>query len=240
VVTDECPAIRIIVKASAPFSPNRVNAVCLNEYNTNSAGSLSLLRTWVCRWARELGNNFRVDFRGGDRPDLVLSPPVTHRRSIDDYLEYGSFFIFRNSWLLLTDTNYHNVRVKASFRFGSLAKDPGSAFFGVSLRNHHFLANWGHLVYLRADGLVLRTEPRSELGEYLDIEEGRIAGFDHRAANLIELSAEFTDDRFAFKIGNIEREFKVRDMPYVYGAGKVRLCTSQCRVQLREIELTSL
>jgi hypothetical protein len=31
----------MMVKASAPFSPNRVNAVCLNEYNTNSRGSLS-------------------------------------------------------------------------------------------------------------------------------------------------------------------------------------------------------
>jgi hypothetical protein len=159
---------------------------------------------------------------------------------VDDCLEYGSFFIFRNSWLLLTGADYRNVRVKASFRFGPLARDPGNAFFGVSLRNQHFLANWGHLVYLRADGLVARTEPRSDQGEYRDVDEGRIAGFDHRAVDLIELMAEFTDDRFAFTIDKIEREFKVREMPYVYGAGKVRFCTSQCRVLLREVELTAL
>jgi hypothetical protein len=182
---------------------------------------------------------FRVDFRDGDRPDLILSPAVTHRRRVNDCLEYGSLFVFRNSWLLLTGADYRNVRVKALFRFGSLTKDPGGAFFGVSLRNHHFLANWGHLAYLRADGVVIRTEPLSDLGEYRDIEEARIAGFDYRAAK-IELEAEFTDDRFAFTIGNVEREFKVPDMPYVYGAGKVRLCTSQCRVLVREVELTPL
>jgi hypothetical protein len=93
--------------------------------------------------------NYRVDFRDGDRPDLILSPAVTHRRCVDDCLEYGSFFVFRNSRLLLTSADYRNVRVKASFRFGSLAKDPRGAFFGVSLRNHHFHANWGHFVYLR-------------------------------------------------------------------------------------------
>ena len=73
-----------------------------------------------------------------------------------------------------------------------------------------------------------------------DVEEGRIAEFDYQAAKLIELQAKFTDDRFAFKIANFEREFNVRDMPYVYGAGKVRLCTSQCRVLLREVELIPL
>ena len=181
-----------------------------------------------------------VDFQDGDRPDLILSPAVTHRRCVGDCLEYGSFFVFRNSWLLLTGADYGNVRVKALFRFSSLAKDPSSAFFGVSLRNHHFLANWGHLIYLRADGVVIRTEPRSDLGEYRDVEEGRIAGFDHRASNLLELEAEFTDHRLVFKIGNIERELKIVDMPYVYGAGKVRLCTFQCRVLLRKVECTAL
>jgi hypothetical protein len=110
-----------------------------------------------------LSAGLQVNFRDGDRPDLILSPAVTHRRCVDDCLEYGSLFVFRNSWLLLTGADYRNLRVKASFRFQSLAKDPGGAFFGLSLRNQHFFANFGHLIYLRADGLVVRTEPLNEL-----------------------------------------------------------------------------
>jgi hypothetical protein len=38
-VTLLCPAIRMIVKASARDSPGRVNIVCLNECITNSEGA---------------------------------------------------------------------------------------------------------------------------------------------------------------------------------------------------------
>jgi len=185
-------------------------------------------------------SNLQVNFRNGDRPDLILSPPVTHRRRVGDYLEYGSFFVFRNSWLLITGAEYRNLRVRVLFRFQSLAKDPGGAFFGLSLRNHHFFANFGHLIYLRADGLVLRTEPLNEVRDYRDVEVGKISGFDHESTEMIEMVAEFDEDRLAFKIDTVECEVKVSEMPYVYGAGKARLCTQQCRVFISEVELTPL
>jgi hypothetical protein len=47
-------------------------------------------------------------------------------------------------------------------------------------------------------------EPQSDLGQYRDVKQEQIVGFDHRATNLIELRADFTDDGFAFKIGNME------------------------------------
>ncbi|MGD0663694.1 MAG: hypothetical protein ABSD38_37125 [Syntrophorhabdales bacterium] len=87
--------------------------------------------------------HFRVDLRLGDRRDLILSPGITHRRPMADGLEYGSFYVFRNSWLLLGLADYQNVRTRIRFRFLETLKDPGSAFLGVSLRNQHFLANWG-------------------------------------------------------------------------------------------------
>jgi hypothetical protein len=52
---EEWPAIRMMVKASAPACPSRIHAVCLNEYSTNSGGSLSLRRIPLCWRARELG-----------------------------------------------------------------------------------------------------------------------------------------------------------------------------------------
>ena len=47
-VTLLCPAILMIVNASAPASPRRVNMVCLNECITKSADSFRALRTSSC------------------------------------------------------------------------------------------------------------------------------------------------------------------------------------------------
>ena len=181
-----------------------------------------------------------VDFQQGDRPDVVLSPGITHRRRIDDCLEFGSFYVFRNSWLLLTSTDYRNVRVRIRFRFGTLAKDPSTAFLGISLRNQHFLANWGHMVLLRANGRVVRTEPENDRGAYHDVDVGEVPGFKHETRDLIEMTAAFTDDHLSLSAGPVQAQVPVSAMPYVYGAGKVRVSTSFCRVHIREIELTPL
>jgi hypothetical protein len=57
-------------------------------------------------------DNFTVDLRAGDRRDLIRSPGITHRRQMIDGLEYGSFYVFRNSWLLLGGSDYVNVRAR--------------------------------------------------------------------------------------------------------------------------------
>lgn len=185
-------------------------------------------------------SGFRVDFRDGDRPDLLLGPSMTHRRYLGDSLEYGSFYIFQNSWLLLTDGNYRNLRVRLRFRFSKIVGEPGDAFIGLSLRNQHFHANWGHLVLLRGDGRVVRTEPQDDLGNYRDIEVGSVNDFDYRSPEFLCFEAEFNDQALTFKVGNLAAPVFVSDMPYVYSAGKARLATSMCRILLREVELTPL
>lgn len=110
-------------------------------------------------------DGFRLDLRSGDRPDLLLSPAITHRRSLEDGIEYGSFLVFRNSWLLLGAADYRNVRVVVKFRFGQVLKQP-DAFIGISLRNQHYHANWGHLALVGVDGRVWRTEPEDDGGKY--------------------------------------------------------------------------
>ena len=185
-----------------------------------------------------VSNGFKVDFQQGDRPDLILSPSITHRRCISGCLEYGSFYIFRNSWLLLGTREQRNVRVRVLFRFGERLQ--AGAYLGLSLRNQHYYANWGHMVFLRADGKVVRTEPEDEVGRYRDVDVGQIPSFDPSAPNLIEFVVTFTEERMSFRVGTVEDEIAVGDMPYVYGAGKVRLSTSLCRVHIREIELQPL
>jgi NADPH:quinone reductase-like Zn-dependent oxidoreductase len=61
-----------------------------------------------------------------------------------------------------------------------------------------------------------------------------------RSGSFIELCAEIDDSRLALSVGNVQAEFPVKDMPYVYGAGKVRVSTSKCRVLIEQVEFTPL
>jgi hypothetical protein len=187
-----------------------------------------------------LNKQFNIDLRKGDRPDLILSPGITHRRLVDDGLEFGSFYVFRNSWLLLTGDEYRNVRARIRFRFQDILNEPGKAFLGVSLRNQHFHANWGHLVFMRADGRIARTEPIDDYGKYQDVEVDALKAFDYRKKEYIDLSVEIDDKRLLFSVGGVEGEVAIATMPYVYAAGKVRVVTSMCRVRIQEVELTPL
>lgn len=184
--------------------------------------------------------HFRVDFAEGDRPDLILSPSITHRRQISGCLEFGSFFVFRNSWLLLTNGEYRNVRVRVRFRFAGLSQEPENAFFGVSLRNQHFHANWGHLVLLRASGRAIRIEPQNDIGKFENIDEGIIPNFQHESSAFTELTVAFVEGRLEFSVGPINKTVLESVMPDVYYAGKVRLSISNCRVQIKEIEFTPI
>ena len=185
-------------------------------------------------------NGFSIDLRQGDRPDLILSPGITHRRLAQDGLEFGSYYVFRNSWLLLTGSEYRNLRARIRFRFQDIVKEPGSGFLGVSLRNQHFHANWGHMVVVWTNGQVTRTEPEDDRGKYHDVDVAPLPDFDYRNPEFIDLAVEIDDRRLAFRAGSVASEVSVASMPYVYGAGKVRVATSMCRVRIQEIELTPL
>jgi len=186
------------------------------------------------------GTEFNLDLRQGDRPDLILSPSITHRRVVDNGLEFGSFYVFRNSWLLLTGADYSNVRARIRFRFQSILGNPEHAFLGVSLRNQHFHANWGHMVLLRASGRVICTQPEDDRGKYHDIDVGPVPGFDYGKQELIDLTAEINNNHLAFSVGSVTHKILLSDMPYVYSAGKVRVSIAACRVRIQEIELTPL
>ena len=186
------------------------------------------------------GTEFNLDLRQGDRPDLILSPSITHRRIVDDGLEFGSFYVFRNSWLLLTGADYSNVRARIRFRFQNILRNPEDAFVGVSLRNQHFHANWGHMVLLRASGRVICTQPEDDRGNYHDVDIDTVPEFGYGKQEFIDLIAEINSNCLAFSVGSISRELAVADMPHVYGAGKIRISIAACRVRIQEIELKTL
>jgi len=75
-------------------------------------------------------------------------------------------------------------------------------------------------------------------GQRADV--GQVPAFDHHSTNFIDLTAEFSDEQLAFSVGSVQAQVTVSEMPYVYGAGKIRVSTSFCRVLIQEIELQRL
>ena len=87
----------------------------------------------------------------------------------------------------------------------------------------------------------MRTAPKDEnLGTYDDVTVGHLDAFDWRSPEFIDLTVTIDDKRLAIKVGKVAHEVLVKDMPYGYGAGKVRVTTSRCRVRIQEVELTPL
>jgi hypothetical protein len=96
------------------------------------------------------------------------------------------------------------------------------------------------MVLLFADGRVRRTEPEDDRGKYHDVEVASIPGFDYRQPTFVHLEAAIDDTGLRFNVCGIEGRVPITAMPYVYGAGKVRVVTSMCRVCIEEIELERL
>lgn len=178
----------------------------------------------------------------GDSADL-LSPPMLHRRLVENGLEFGSFYFFRNSWITVGDEDHELVNLNVLMQFSDRAPNLGASegWIGVALRSQHFFANYSHLVYVRYDGLVLHTKPLSEQ-EYDDVEIGYLREF--QSSDLLRFDLVFGATAFAISIRNLRTGQDVsktldlkskEDVPYVRHAGKIRLQTRRCRALLRSI-----
>jgi hypothetical protein len=172
-----------------------------------------------------------LDLRGQGDPVQLLSPPSSHRRPTPGGLEFGSLFVFRNSWLTVGGDDYANVSVKARLKMSQRHPGigPADGWIGVSLCSTHFFANYSHLVYAKSDGSLVYTEPQSE-STYIDKHWGSLPRFDPFVP--VEISVSLTDDALSMEVGGAHNRIATADMPYRRHAGKVRLQTHQCRAVL--------
>jgi hypothetical protein len=120
----------------------------------------------------------KIDLRAGDCADL-LSPPMLHRRIVDDGLEFGSLYDFRHSWLTVGDEDHAVVNLEATLRFSDRNPKfgPTEGWIGIALRSQHFFADYGHLVFVRPDGSIRHTEPHDESQPLGDVEIDSLKGF---------------------------------------------------------------
>lgn len=171
----------------------------------------------------------------GDPIDL-LSPPMLHRRLVTDGLEFGSLYIFRNSWLTVGDQDHSLVKIEADIRFSDRTPNlgPADGWIGIALRSQHFFANYSHLVYVRPNGVVWHTEPQSE-SSYRDREIGPLQDFD--LSQFVKFKLEFATDNFDISVNNVHKTIDLKFVPHVRHAGKIRLQTHQCRAVIKYVKV---
>lgn len=179
---------------------------------------------------------FEIDLRrAGDSADL-LSPPMLHRRTVNDGLEFGSLYFFRHSWLTVGDDDHAQVNLEATMRFSDRAPNlgPTEGWIGIALRSQHFFANYSHLVYVRPDGSVWHTEPLDE-SRYRDVQIDSLKGFN--LSQFVTFDLSFSPDTFQIKVNEASKTIDVKAAPHVRHAGKIRLQTHWCRAVLGRVKV---
>jgi len=167
----------------------------------------------------------------------LWTPDIAHRRLLSDCLEFGSLYVFRNSWLSFSNVKLQNVRVQAEMKFTLWRDVP--CWIGIAVRSQHFFANFGHLVLLNSQGAVSRTVPEDDVGKYRNEEFGQIHDFDPQSEEFVEFDISMDKEALKVSVGPVRNSFAVRDMPYVFGRGNVLFQTYCARAGIRNIRLSS-
>lgn len=96
----------------------------------------------------------------GHDPDWLISPSILHRRLTTEYLEFGSLFVFKNSWLCISNSVLRNFELFVEMQFTDQRGAHIPSWIGISIRNNGVYANFGHLLYLTNKGEVM--SPRNQ------------------------------------------------------------------------------
>jgi hypothetical protein len=170
---------------------------------------------------------------GKDRSEL-FTEDITHRRLLNDCLEYGAPYIYRNSWMSLGDLNITNVHVKAEMKITydlpGLNKNP---WMGIMIRGSSNYANLGHLIYINKEGKIIMTVPEGT-GQYEDKYLDTISNFDCKKFTAFDITMD--DHQLVIKIGlNFGTTISLIDLPYIYSRGRIFFIAAFCRVGIKNI-----
>ena len=180
---------------------------------------------------------------GVDSPNLWC-PGLAHRRILPGkYLEFGSLYNFRYSWITLADLRVKNVRVRADLLFSVARGNPMDLpWMGIMLRSQAYLADKGHLAYMRSDGSVWVTLELQEADgpKHENKQIGQIKGFDPTGREFVPFDISFDDSAWNVKIGPVEWSTSVGSLPFVFGEGRILLDSFFAWVGARSIKVDAL
>lgn len=171
-----------------------------------------------------------------DHPNILIAPPNAHQRITDEGFEFGSFYIFRYSWITLGQLVLKDVKIIVHIKFSELREKTkiGDNWVGVMFRSQHFFADYGHLIYVKSDGSIRHTQPINEFAK--DSEDpliGQIKNFD--ISIWINIDLTFDKKGVSGTINDIKINIPITKMPFVYNAGLLRIQTYQCRAFIKKL-----
>lgn len=175
------------------------------------------------------------DFSTGKDVEWLVGPSLTHRRVTPEYLEFGSLFVFRNSWLSVDMHSISKFKITAEMKFTQLRGVFG--WIGITIRSQHFFANYGHLLYLTSTGDVCRTVPENDLGVYHDEKIGNFDNFNPSSHQFYKFCIEADQNSLSMYINGVGDSFSFSEMPYVYPSGRILFQTYNARVGIKTIDI---
>jgi len=179
-----------------------------------------------------------ISFTGNYDDPRVHTPSPSHRRVIDETLEFGSRYHYRYSWASIGKEHFRNFKLEFVGRFSNPLPNP-DAWIGVGLRSQHPWAGHGHIFYLRRDGQILLCSPDDTLqAGFQDVTLRDAQGIDHNTNH--EFEAMFDDTVLSVRIDDTKREFPVRDMKKVFGPGLIRFQSCSTWMAIKHITLEPL
>ncbi len=176
-----------------------------------------------------------ADFTKGMDVDWLVGPSITHRRLLPDCLEYGSLYVFRNSWLVVPNLEVGNLELTALMKFTMVRDVEG--WIGIGIRSHHFFANYSHLLYVSTMGKIVRTIPQIGLSEPDNDIIGALEGFQPLEAGFLRFHIEADEHHMSMYVGDKGKSSKVADMPYHIPKGKIVFQTYNARAGIQSISI---
>jgi hypothetical protein len=174
------------------------------------------------------------DSKNGFDQNWLICPSMLHRKLTSSYLEFGSLFVFRNSWLSIANLEFKNFELVVEMQFTNLRESNDQSWIGISVRNNGVFANFGHLLYLNNRGELRRTVPQDEI-HYEDEKIGVFKNFNLK--EIYRFKIIVNDEYMSMYINEIGNDYTIANMPFVYSSGKILFQTFNARVGVSKIEL---
>ncbi|TET89031.1 MAG: hypothetical protein E3J35_11610 [Methanomassiliicoccales archaeon] len=174
----------------------------------------------------EISLPLELDFRDSRDTGILYTPPFAHRRAIGGRLEFGSSQDFSHSWASLGKKRFRDIDLEFEAKFSNAVNEE-EAWIGVGLRSHHCFAPFGHILYLRANGMIIIAQPNDMPPQlYQDIRLRNKMPIDTDRDHLFRIS--FDDRALEVEVDGFSRSFRVRDMPKVFKDGLIRFQAYYC------------
>lgn len=173
-----------------------------------------------------------IDFQGNHDDVRIYTPPFAHRRVVDGALEFGSLFVFSESWASLG--NEHILNFDLEFKITFRKPVDNAAWIGVGFRSQHFFANYSHLLYLKRDGSIIITQT-NEIPPAFYTDEILRGPTPINESFFHHFHIRFTQDALLLAVDDFSILLDVGRMSKVFGPGLIRFQSSLSWAAIKDI-----